>query len=373
MRKSRLFAALASAALLLTGCSGEMPAQETVSTETAVSKVSTAAETVQTAETAASAAAEPTVSAAETTTAAEPVQTLPAKQLVTLGDSMSYGYGLANPASERYSALLTKALTEKDDITWEDYNYAVSGDRSSDLLTILNSGKVEKLADADMIVVCIGANNLLRPFTDYLKKTAEDLQNSLSDIKDLKKDNLKEYSTDDLGKLGSILGGAIKGTGINYDELQEQIDAGMDTLKTDLEAIYTKIREKNSTAPIYVMNVYNPYKNLTDVKLPGMSEPVNLYGQKRLDVLNGIISDWIKAHSDLIAVDLAAEYAKYTKPPIIGKELLGSGSGSGTASAQQAGSGSYAIPSAIMIDPHPNAEGQRIIADLLVRTVRAAS
>lgn len=354
MKFRRFFPALVAGAMLLTGCQFGDAAQKT-----------------------------------QTTAPPEPV----VKELVTLGDSISYGYGLQNPETERYSALLTKALSEKDDVIWKDYNYAVSGDRSTDLLNILKNNTAEKLPDADAVVICIGGNNLLRPFTDFLKHTAENIQNRITEIKGLKKDSITDYSITDLGKLGGILVNGI--TNINYDALQTDIDAGMNTLKSDLEEIYMLLREKNSKADIYVMNVYNPYKNLTDVKLPGMSEPVNLYGQARLDVVNGIIADWEAAHSDLIAVDLSGEYAKLAVPPIIGKLNLEKAMEAdspavsaapaettapaqtsvpaGTAPSASSLAAALGIPEGILIDPHPTAEGQRIIADLLLRTMRPVS
>ena len=40
------------------------------------------------------------------------------KTLVTLGDSISFGYGLDDVTTERYSALLKNQLESRDKITW---------------------------------------------------------------------------------------------------------------------------------------------------------------------------------------------------------------------------------------------------------------
>ena len=385
MRKPGILSALAALTLLLTGCGTNTPAEPT---QTAAA--------VQTAKTEKETEALQTVTTTQTTTVVTTTAPAAAKELVILGDSISYGYGLDNIEAERYSALLAKGLGEKDRAEWTDCNYAVSGDTSSDLLKILKENKAEKLPDAEAVVICIGGNNLLQPLKNYFQETAGNLQKNLNNLKGLKKDSISDYSADDLKSFGGLLINSVKDIGIDYDNLQTDIDNSLRQMKSDLEEIYRILREKNSKAAVYVMNVYNPYKNLTDVKLPGMEEPFNLFGQKQIDNVNKIISDWENAHSDLIAVDLAAEYAKYTKPPIIGKKLTEfagtaaettapavtaasgtqttttvTGTASGSSTETSAASSSFlGIPDSLLIDPHPNAEGQRIIADLLLRTMR---
>lgn len=341
MRKNRLLSLFFSAALLLTGCAPS----EAVPTETPQTAVPKTSESRAAAETA----------APETT--APPVK----KNMVTLGDSISYGYGLENSEAQRYSYLLTQKLSQLDRAEWEDNNYAVSGDTSSDLLYRLKNGRAQKLPSADAVVICIGGNNLLQPYKNYLQTVAINAQKHFEDLKGLKKDNIRDYTKDDLSSLGSTILDSLKDTGIDYERLQTNLDKSLTQFRSDLDEIYSYIRDKNKNAEIYVLNVYNPYKNLTEVKLPGMEEPFNVFGQKKLDQLNGILSEWEQSHSDLHAVDLAAEYAKYEKPPVIGKTGLKI---SGT------DENDTGIPEALLIDPHPNAEGQRIISDLLLRNMR---
>ena len=356
MRKNRLFSMFFSAALLLTGCASS----EAVPAETPQTAVPKTSESQTAASKTATAEATTALTAAET---AAPETTAPpeTRNLVTLGDSISYGYGLENSETQRYSYLLAQKLSQLDHAVWEDNNYAVSGDTSSDLLYRLKNGRAQKLPYADAVVICIGGNNLLQPYKNYLQTTVLNAQKHFEDLKGLKMDSINDYTKDDLNSLGSTILDSLKDTGIDYERLQANLDKSLTQFRSDLDDIYSYIRDKNKDAEIYVLNVYNPYKNLTEVKLPGMEEPINVFGQKKLDQLNGILSEWEQSHSDLHAVDLAAEYAKYEKPPVIGKNGLKL---SGT---EENDTG---IPEALLIDPHPNAEGQRIISDLLLRNMR---
>ena len=142
MRKHRISAGFLLSALLLTGCgAGNTPAAEESSAP------------------------------AETAVPSE-------KILVTLGDSISAGYGLESPETERYSALLKTMLEAHDGCTWQDCNYAVSGDDSTDLIERLNNGRAVRLPAADAIVLYIGANNLLGIYTGYLKDLADSNQST---------------------------------------------------------------------------------------------------------------------------------------------------------------------------------------------------
>ena len=89
MKNLRKSIAIAFAAVLLTGCGAEKNASESSETSSAIPEE---------------------------------------KSLVTLGDSISYGYGLEDVTTERYSAILKDRLESRDNIKWNDYNYAVFGD-----------------------------------------------------------------------------------------------------------------------------------------------------------------------------------------------------------------------------------------------------
>ncbi len=269
--------------------------------------------------------------------------------LVTLGDSISFGYGLESPDTERYSALLSNMLEQNDNRKWNDYNYAVSGDDSSDLLKRLNNGKAIRLPSADVIVICIGANNLLGVFTSYLEESAEEKGiniNTIDSMTDEELESLQNEMTEKLKDTDSIL-----------KEIEPRIEEGMNRLKTDLDSAYDWIRARNQTAEIYILNVYNPYRGISDSVIgteADLGEPFGDYTQKHLDRCNGIIREFAAAHSDLHLVDIEAAFAAADPVPILGADNQEGGS----AEEMQ------------YLDPHPNAEGQKLIAETLFRAMR---
>jgi acyl-CoA thioesterase-1 len=82
------------------------------------------------------------------------------KHILFFGDSLTAGYGLKNPGQESFPALLAKkANTENVHFTY--VNAGISGDTSQTALTRLPKLLVEKF---DLIVVAIGANDILRGY-----------------------------------------------------------------------------------------------------------------------------------------------------------------------------------------------------------------
>lgn len=244
-----------------------------------------------------------------------------AEILVTLGDSISAGYGLENPETERYSALLTERLVKKDKNEWRDCNYAVSGDDSSDLLQRLDDGRAIRLPAADVIAICIGANNLLGPFGEYMQ-TVMDTKASSQDKKD-----------------------AVK-------KLEQGMDDGLKTLEADLDSMYDWIRKRNTTdeAKLYLMNIYNPYADCKKEKVPNMDDNMADYAQKQVDRCNTVIEKFANAHSDIVLVDIAQAFAECKTVPIQGKKE---------------------DDDMVIADPHPDTKGHQIIADTLYDAIEA--
>jgi acyl-CoA thioesterase-1 len=80
------------------------------------------------------------------------------RSIVFFGDSLTAGYGLANPAAESYPALIQKKL-EAEGLAWRAINAGLSGETSS--------GGVRRVdwilrQPADIFVLALGANDGLR-------------------------------------------------------------------------------------------------------------------------------------------------------------------------------------------------------------------
>ena len=315
MKRKTLIAVFCSA-LLLTGC----------------------ADTAKTDSGSASSAAE--------TTAPQPVE----HALVTLGDSIAFGYGMEDPDNQRYSAIIAKKLAERDDADWHDYNYALSGDDSSDLLWRLEKGRAMRLPSADTIIINIGSNNLLRVYSDYVK-----------DVTDIDTDMDIESITDEqIEAMQTKIEDAFQDEEAVRKELQSRIDTNLQQLETDLDAIYNWIRERNPDGQVYVLNIYNPYRGMESAGLPGETEAFGDYAQEQIDRANAILSAFTDAHSDLIPVDVAEAFANCDPVPIIGKTELPE-----DVSLPDGSDAASQFDEAEFVDPHPNEAGQQLIADTI--------
>ena len=275
-------------------------------------------------------------SSVESSVAAEPVKA--EKHIVFLGDSITAGYGLDDPTAQAYSVLLTEKLNARDtDADWREFNYAISGDDSSDLVRRLETGRALRLPSADTIVICIGANNLLGAYTGYLSDLVGD--RDFTEMTDEEIERLQQELTEQLENDQNV-----------QAEIEKRVDEGLERLKTDLETIYSWIRERNADADIYVMNIYNPYRGVTET-LPNGTEPMDDFSQNALDRCNKILADWEAVHTNLHAVDLAAAFAAENPVPIIGADGASGDDG-------------------LYLDPHPNAHGHEIIADLIYNSMQ---
>ena len=330
MKRNSVFAAMSSLALLLTGCAGTGTATESKPDLPAVT----------------------TEAPAETVVTTEPAPE--EKSLVTLGDSIAFGYGMDDPDEQRYSAIVSKALTERDGISWHDYNYALSSDDSADLLWRLQKGRAMHLPSADTVIINIGSNNLLGVYTDYVKEQVdyEDI-----DIESITDEQIEEMQTK--------IEDAFSDEETVRKELESRIDESLTQMESDLEEIYTWIRERNETADIYVLNIYNPYRGIESAGMPGTTEDFGTYAQTQIDRANAILTAFTDKHSDLIPVDIAEAFANCDPIPIVGAmtaELPTDSAAENSAETSESAS----LREMDYIDPHPNEDGQQLIAKTIL-------
>lgn len=261
------------------------------------------------------------------------------KSLVTLGDSISFGYGMEDVTTQRYSAYLAENLHSRDNIKWNDYNYAVSGDNSSDLIRKLNNGRALHAPSADAIILYIGANNLLGAYGDYIIEKAEEKGIDVSHPESLTDEDIEEIQKQFEDEMQDTE--AVKAA------VQKKIDENLVQLDADLETIYQWIRERNDKADVYVLNIYNPYPEGLASDLVPENTDLAGYAQTQIDRANEIIANLAEKHDDLIPVDIAAAFAACDQLPVIG-----------TANAETTDGDAFEY-----YDPHPNEAGQKVIAD----------
>ncbi len=237
---------------------------------------------------------------------------------VALGDSIAEGYGLQNAEEECYVGRITKALEQKYDAV-HTVNLGKSGQRSDELLEILsNPGNkdhnkyVEEIKRADLITLSIGSNDLLR------------------------------YLSGDL----------------NIGELKENGDqiftAACQRFGKNLPQIIEILRQNAPNAQLFVNNVYNPCKDVSCQNSDSL--PWNLdrlaeqyigqinhefFSQKAQSVFHNF-GDEKETADEYVLVDVKSAFEQS------GEKLINK------------------IVSWHNIDPHPNKEGHKVIADLII-------
>lgn len=246
-------------------------------------------------------------------------------KLVFLGDSIAAGYGLegydksdlyhcnsyANIIGNDYAALLTE---EGCDFVMK--NDAVSGDTSQDLIDLLDSGEIDAdLKDSEAVVVSIGGNDILH----IIFGAAENLgwDSSTGDF-DFDRVNFKDAIT-------------------QLTSMSDEIDDALKGYEANLAIIEQKIRDRTD-GEIYIQTLYNPVEFFSDWKM------LVEYAEGKIDRFNDIVKDG--ADKDGVhhytVIDVGSRFE--------GKN------------AELTNIASY--------DIHPNAEGHKIIAEMVDTELR---
>jgi len=178
---------------------------------------------------------------------------------IAFGDSIAAGYGLDGYSDSQESAPAGsyQAITANF-LKTDPLNYAVSGDDSTDCLSLLNSSKADDaLSEADIITISIGSNDLLKPFIEILKETF----GITGDTSSIDYSLIEEYyknagspSLTDIFAMVEKLSGELESS----QELHEKVQA----FYTNFNEIIQLLKEKAPGAEIYVTNIYNPYKDV---------------------------------------------------------------------------------------------------------------
>lgn len=248
-------------------------------------------------------------------------------KMVFLGDSIAAGYGLegysrddlyrcdsyANTLGAEYTVLLAEECGH------EMINDAVSGDTSQDLIDLLDSGKIdEDLRGSDAVVVSIGGNDVLH----IIFAAAETLGWS------------EETQDFDFGRVDIMEAiGALT-------SMSEDIDAALEGFDNNLDGIISRIRQRTE-GDIYVQTLYNPVEYFDNWKM------LVDYSYEKIDVFNDIVRDH--------AMKDGEEQYKIID---VGTQFRGRNS-------QLTNMADY--------DIHPNADGHRVIADVVDRELRKGS
>lgn len=246
------------------------------------------------------------------------------------GDSIASGYALDDPERGCYPALF--AAMYKD---CKFYNYASSGEMTSNLLRILD--KID-ICDADLITVSIGAND----FSQYL---SDDM---IYVYREYRAGILAEYAKSLVG-LGDRTRlerfSATVRRILDNDVIRKDAEKGITAAKLALAEIVEKLQEMAPHAVIVLQTVYDPYKGMD----------IDLGDFFRLDI--GTISEEMLGKFNR-AVFRAAE--------LYGCEVLDVYTVLDRSEEKLVNANiNFSLGYEISLDPHPNARGHQVIAECL--------
>jgi len=167
------------------------------------------------------------------------------RNYVALGDSVPYGYGLANPETGSYTALFyrqLKILGYVDDF----YNLSVNGFTTTDLLYSMRSDDSQvplTLSKAEVITLNIGGNNILGPMIDIVNDALNDL--GISDVSQATPAQLTQLTTQ------------LPRFTLNADQLAT-LQEGVDVFSYEFPQIIDEIKRAAPNAKLIVSTIYNP-------------------------------------------------------------------------------------------------------------------
>lgn len=276
-------------------------------------------------------------SAGSETLPAETSAERPIRRYVALGDSIARGYGLDDPETQAYPALLRDRMQKTYDVEYA--NYAVDGLTSSELLGLLTDGGTPLLDGADVVTICIGANNLLGPTIGLL---SEQLVELALDMPSLLRKYYEAITTGDTSALEEVrsdlnlLVGALSDA-LEEEEFRNELQAGIRKMDEQLPAILAAVRRQAPDADIYVTTIYNPYKGYA-ITLGGLHAdlPLDAVADNAVRSLNAIIT----SKADELGYTVVDSYTAFENSDA---DLVNAGTN-------------------FSVDPHPNRAGHELLA-----------
>ena len=234
--------------------------------------------------------------------------------LLILGDSIAAHYGVDEKDS--YEAKLTQKLSA-DGEKWVSINWGVAGDTTGDLVTLLTQKADDPkarqiLAEADLIAISIGGNNILKFFRDA---------------------GYEGFPDATVPNLVKIL-----------REFERQAEPLRTEFLADLEVIMNLILKVNPDATVLIQNIHNVARDVEgdfSIVKPGAT------AASLIEPIFKPIRSVLDENAERLGYTVADTYTAFgesTEPRLLRREML-----------------------------HPNEKGHTLIADVLYETYRKAT
>ncbi len=157
--------------------------------------------------------------------------------ILIMGDSIPYGYLLAS-SEKNYGELIKDYYNGKADVT----NIAVNGYSTNDLLELIEKSETkEQIKNADVVIISIGANDLLNVFFERYYEIVQ------------------TYSETDF----AVAAQTIISDKDGFSDLLNDLDKGTLTAINNIPEIKNKIATANSDTKIIFQTIYNPFESLS--------------------------------------------------------------------------------------------------------------
>ena len=271
---------------------------------------------------------------------------------VALGDSITTGYGLSADNNVETNKSLSFAAQVATNNNFALNNLAEDGETSASLLDKLTKSDdpdyetvTEAVKSADVITITIGGNDLMDALYEYLaasyNTTHPDAPTTAEQIKAML---TGQDGTVDFWTLTSLI------TPLTQFPASSEFTTALNRFSTNLSSIVSQIKSLNANVRIVVATQYNPYSHLSNQTIVNV---VNAF-DSGIQQLNGKIS----SQTDIKVADVYSAFS--TK----------------NTSENPLCNASFSMDNGninINLDFHPNAEGHKLIADVVGEAVKGVS
>ena len=257
--------------------------------------------------------------------------------VLTLGDSISTGFLLEDPEGQCYAALVADALGMR----WQDR--AVASSTSWGVLKRLRDGSLDGIiADAKLILITCGGNDLMNAFYEMIAESYNADQNTDLDGNDIFKVFSGKVSSPSISDLAPYAMPLLS----DYTE-RRQFRSALDEYRENMfgsDGVLSYLRSQNEDAVILVASQYNPYTNAG-----GLLGVLGQSFQRGVQLLNDTISEAAKECGFYVS-DVYTAFANSDR------NLCNC----------------YLNLKGVELDFHPTAEGHRLIAETVLESYRMA-
>lgn len=271
--------------------------------------------------------------------AAEPSQ----GTYLALGDSITSGYGLSDPDSQSFAALVADELS----LELNDAYASDKGLTSSDLLVMFQYEDFQNtVSEASLISVTIGGNDVMNALYAYLA----DAWSTANPDKAMTADEVREVlETGDAATKNALI--ALAADVLPEFFTSDEAQTALESLSENLGEIVYAIKVFNPNAPLVIVNQYNPYAHLgaTADLIPQIKEIVAAF-DAGVQSLNAIIAEG-SATGNYVVADSYAAFAAAAGNPCNASVSLAE----------------------VNLDFHPNAYGHELIAGAVIDALNPAA